>query len=106
MKRAPSKDDDGTQNDDGQQLPNFGVQLRKPAERKPRSLSESDNLEPNFRSLLRKPRTKSTGDMLDDDEDTSMDKDLLQLMKKRKAAAERGKLLPFSYISGFLFIVR
>ena len=105
MKRAPSKDDDGTQNDEGQ-LPNFGVQLRKPAERKPRSFSESDNLEPNFRSLLRKPRTKSTGDMLDDEDTSSMDKDLLQLMKKRKAAAERGKLLAFSYISGFLFMVR
>lgn len=104
MKRAPSKDDDGTQDDDGQ-LPNFGVQLRKPAERKPRSFSESGGPEPNFRSLLRKPRTKSTGDMLDD-EDTSMDKDLLQLMKKRKAAAERGKLLAFSYITGFLFMVR
>ena len=92
MKRSSSKDENDIKKEDGQQPHNFGVQLRKPAERKQRSLSESDGPDPDFRSLLRKPRSQSTGDMLEDEDDTNMDKDLFELMKKRKAAAERGRL--------------
>ena len=91
MKRSSSKDENDIKKD-GQQPHNFGVQLRKPTERKQRSLSESDGPDPDFRSLLRKPRSQSTGDMLEDEDDTNMDKDLFELMKKRKAAAERGRL--------------
>ncbi|CAB4021437.1 shootin-1-like isoform X1 [Paramuricea clavata] len=91
IKPSPSKDDNGTENEDEKKSHTFGVHLRKPAERKPRSLSDSNDPESNFRSMLRKPRSHSTGDMLDDEGDTgqTMDQDLYKLLQKQKAAAER-----------------
>jgi hypothetical protein len=76
----------------------FGVQLRKTGDRKPRSQSETEGAEADFKPVtLRKPRSHSTGDMLEDDIDKeqTMDKDLFKLLQKHKAAAERGMLRSF-----------
>lgn len=89
MKRPPKQDGNGGENE-GQRPVDFGVQLRKANDRKPRSCSESNSPESDFRSvtLRSKPRSQSTGDMLDDENE--MDDDLFKLMQKRKAASERG----------------
>ncbi|XP_028390849.1 shootin-1-like isoform X2 [Dendronephthya gigantea] len=88
MKRPPTQGANGGENE-GQKPVNFGVQLRKANDRKPRSCSESTGPESDFRSvtLRSKPRSQSTGDMLEDENE--MDEDLFKLMKKRKAASER-----------------
>ena len=103
MKRSPSKEAMNPigSKDEEQKLNTFGVQLRKTADRKPRSVSESGDADTDFRSVtLRKPRSQSTGDMLDDEDNTgqTMDEDLFKLMLKRKAAAERGSFNLFAVL--------
>ena len=93
LKRSSSKENMRIDNADGatEKHHTFGVQLRKTEDKKPRSLSDSEDVNTEFKTLtLRKPRSQSTGDVLDDEE-PGMDKDLLKLLKKQKAAAERGK---------------